>query len=117
MSTELSIRCPNCTRFFNAENLRTHHCPVGDRSTLPPVVADKAIKAAQREADSMDRTWGYEVEIYFHNGTSKKFNKQGTAAAVRRWAILKTNHKSHDLLNTYTRRQWIACFGDGRVRM
>jgi hypothetical protein len=61
--------------------------------------------------------WGYDVEVYFNNGNpSKTFHKAGTIAEVKRWAILKPNHERHEIGESYTREQWIRCFGDGRLK-
>jgi hypothetical protein len=75
----------------------------------------------RRNADQAlldDKPWGYDVTIYFNNAMQPKtFHKQGTRAAVERWARLKANHDRHEIGESYTRRQWLNCFGDGRDRM
>ena len=78
---------------------------------------DKALRDLDREIESMDKPWGYDVRITFHDGSQKTFKKAGKLSAVNRWAILKTGHRSHEIMATYTRRQWIAAYGDGRIRM
>ena len=65
-----------------------------------------------------DKPWGYDVRIFFNNNQPPKiFHKQGTLAAVGRWARMKANHDRHEIVESYTRKQWLACFGDGRERM
>lgn len=65
-----------------------------------------------------DKPWGYDVLIFFNNGKPPKlFHKQGTLVNVSRWATLKPNHSAHTIGDSYTRKQWLACFGDARGRM
>jgi hypothetical protein len=64
-----------------------------------------------------EKPWGYEVRIVFNNGDAPKiFHKQGSLAKVHLWAVMKPNHYTHTILGSYTREQWIRCFGDSRLR-
>lgn len=78
-------------------------------------------KNRRRSADEAlvdGKPWGYDVLIYFNNGNPAKiFHKQGTEKDVHRWAVLKRNHASHSISSAYTRKEWLACFGDGKQRM
>lgn len=59
---------------------------------------------------------GYDVKIYFNNGMPpKNFHKKGRESAVHRWAVLKRNHCSHQIVGTYTHEQWVAVWGEGRM--
>jgi hypothetical protein len=62
-----------------------------------------------------DKIVGYDVVIYYNDGTKKSFHKKGSEAAVNRWAILKIGHTRHELTGTYTREQWLRTWGEGRM--
>lgn len=114
--SELSYVCPLCFKSFKEAALKEHYCLGSSTHSLPAELAATTIRKTQKEEASMDQPWGHDVEIDFSNGPTKRFSKQGSLATVNRWAILKSNHTAHRIVGTYTRRQWIAAHGDGRIK-
>ena len=77
--------------------------------------------ACHQEAMNSDKPWGYDVEIELRVGMVatevKEFHKQGTEAAVRRWARLKSGFVSVVKMTPYTRKRWNEAYGHGDQRM
>lgn len=65
--------------------------------------------------DQSEKIVGYDVRIQFHNGDVKDLHKKGSERAVDLWAMLKSGHRSHQILGTYTREQWKRVWGEGRM--
>jgi len=59
------------------------------------------------------KPYGWDVLIFFHDGTSKRFGKVGSATAVMRWAMLKRLAKGAELTGSYTKEQWHRVWGHG----
>jgi hypothetical protein len=114
--SELLVQCPRCLRSgFTEQGIRHHWCKSNGGQVLPVEEIQRVVADARNYSASMDKPWGYDVEILFHDGTKKTFNKQGTRAKVDRWAIMKGCHKSHTITGVYTRRQWTNAFGQGKM--
>jgi hypothetical protein len=52
------------------------------------------------------KPYGWRVIVFFLDGTSAKFDKQGSSTAVRRWAMMKRLAKSVEFIEPYTKEQY-----------
>jgi hypothetical protein len=60
---------------------------------------------------------GYDVRVYFQNGSSKLFSWRGTQKALLRKAILKPLYQRAEIEGSYTDQEWVRAHGIPGRRM
>jgi hypothetical protein len=68
--------------------------------------------------DQIEKVYGWEVEVEFNNGKPhQKFHFVGSLNTAKRKAMLKSNALHVYPVQSFTKPQWIRCYGDPSIRM